>query len=94
MAENIWKQCNQQSVISKIYNQLNMKKKKKPKFLTLCDPMGCSTPGLFVHGIFQGRILEQIAISLSRGSSQPRDWTHISYKSPALAADSLLLSHQ
>ena len=71
MAENICKQCNQQSVISKIYNQLNMK--KKPKFLTLCDPMDCSPPGLFIYGIFQARILEQIAISLSRGSSQPRD---------------------
>ena len=32
-----------------------------------------------VHGISHARILEWIAISLSRGSSQPRDWTHVSY---------------
>ena len=31
-----------------------------------------------VHGTFQARILEWVAISFSRGSSQPRDWTHIS----------------
>ena len=44
----------------------------------LCDPMDCSPPGTSVHGISQGRILEWVAISSSRGSSQPRDWTHIS----------------
>ena len=33
---------------------------------------------LLVHGIFQARILEWVAISFSRGSSWPRDWTHIS----------------
>ena len=38
-----------------------------------------------MHGIFQPRILEQVAISYSRGSSPPRDRTSISYKSPALA---------
>ena len=34
--------------------------------LTLCDPMGCSPPGSSVHGIFQARILEWVAISSSR----------------------------
>ena len=43
-----------------------------------CDPMDCSLLGSFVHGIFQARILEYVAISSSRGSSQPKDWTHIS----------------
>ena len=39
---------------------------------TLCDPMDvCSLPGSYVHGIFQARILEWVAISSSRGSSQP-----------------------
>ena len=52
---------------------------------TLCDPMDCSPPGSSVHGILQARILEWIAISFSKGSSQPRDWT----RSPALQADSL-----
>ena len=46
--------------------------------LTLCDPTGCSPPGSSVHEIFQARILEWVAISFSRGSSQPRDGTQVS----------------
>ena len=46
--------------------------------LTLCDPLDCSLPGSFVHGILQARILEWVAISFFRGSSQPRDWTWVS----------------
>ena len=42
------------------------------------QPMGCSPPGSSLHEIFQARILEWIAISFSRGSSQPRDWTRVS----------------
>ena len=38
-------------------------------YLTLCEPMDCSPPGSSVHGIFQARILEWVAISFSRGSS-------------------------
>ena len=38
-----------------------------------CNPMDCSPPGLSVHVIFQARILEWVAIPLSRGSSGPRD---------------------
>ena len=45
---------------------------------TLCDPMDCSLPGSSAHGIFQARILEWVAISFSRGSSRPRDWTQVS----------------
>ena len=45
---------------------------------TLCDSMGCSPPGSSVHGIFQAVVLEWIAISFSRGSSQPRDGTRVS----------------
>ena len=45
---------------------------------TLCDPMHCSPPGSSVHGFFQAKILEQAAISSSRGSSQLRDRTHVS----------------
>ena len=45
---------------------------------TLCDPVDCSPPGSFVHGIFQARFLEWVAISYSRGSFLPRDWTHVS----------------
>ena len=46
--------------------------------LTLCYPVEYSPPGFSVHGIFQARILEWVAISFSRGSSQPRDWTQVS----------------
>ena len=40
--------------------------------------MDCSPPGPSVHGIFQARILEWVAISSSRGSSRSREWTRIS----------------
>ena len=46
--------------------------------LTLCDPMVCSLPGSSIHGIFQARVLEWVAIPFSRGSSQPRDQTQVS----------------
>ena len=59
--------------------------------LTLCDPMDCSPPpwgrtgdpmdcgppGSSVHGILQARILEWVTMPSSRGSSQPRDRTHV-----------------
>ena len=45
---------------------------------TLCDPMDCSPPGFSIHGIFQAWVLEWVAISFSRGSSWPRDWTQVS----------------
>ena len=54
-------------------------------FLTLWDPMESS-----VHGIPQTRILECIAVPLSRGSSQPRNWTRVSPKGQILYR----LSHQ
>ena len=46
--------------------------------LTLCDPMDCGPPGSSVHGVLHARILEWVAISSSRGSSQPRDRIPIS----------------
>ena len=45
---------------------------------TLCDPMDCSLSGSSVHGIFQARVLEWIAISFSKGSSRPRNQTRVS----------------
>ena len=62
--------------------------------LTLCDPVDCSLPGSSVHGIFQAGILKWIAIAFSRGSSRPRDRTHVSCTGRHRQADSLLLSHQ
>ena len=41
--------------------------------LTLCDPMDCNAPGASVHGIFQARILEWVAIPSSRGRSWSRN---------------------
>ena len=46
--------------------------------LTLCDRMDCSLPGSSVHGIFQARILEWVAISFAKGSSQRRNQTWVS----------------
>ena len=46
---------------------------------TLCNPMNYSLPGFSVHGIFQARILEWVATSFSRRSSQPRDQTWVSH---------------
>ena len=42
------------------------------------SPMDWHAPGSAVHGIFQARTLECVAISSSRGSSWPKDWTHLS----------------
>ena len=44
----------------------------------LCNPVACSLPGSYVHGIFQARVLQWVAISSSRGSSWPRDRTCVS----------------
>ena len=45
---------------------------------TVCNPMDCSPPSSSIHGIFQARIVEWVAISFSRGSSPPRDRTQVS----------------
>ena len=52
-----------------------------PSCLTLCNPIDYSPPGSSVHGILQAIILEWVSRPWSKGSSQPRDWTHISYVS-------------
>ena len=50
--------------------------------LILCDSMDCSPPDSSVHGIFQTRILERVAISYSRELPNPR-----SLVSPALVSE-------
>ena len=67
--------CDQGSVITELERKESEVAQSCP---TLCDPMGCSLPGSSVHGIFQAIVLEWIAISFSRGSSQPRDRTWVS----------------
>ena len=54
----------------------------------LCDPMDCNPPDSSVHGIFQTRMLEWVAISYFKECSWPRDWT-IPSVSPTLQEDSL-----
>ena len=49
---------------------------------TLCDPMDCSWPGSSIHGIFQARVMEQVATSWA--CTGPMDRTHVS-SSPTLA---------
>ena len=46
--------------------------------MTLCHPMDCSLPGSSVHGIFQARVQEWVAVASSRESFQPRDQTQVS----------------
>ena len=46
---------------------------------TLCNPVDCSLPDSSLRGILQARILEWVAISFSRGSSQPRDRIQVSH---------------
>ena len=53
--------------------------------LTLCDPMDCSLSGSVLHGILQVRVMEWVAISFSRGSSDPG----IEPRSPAFQAEAL-----
>ena len=54
----------------------------------LCDPIDCSPPGSSVRRISQARILEWVAISSCRGSSQPRNWTSVFCISYILAGES------
>ena len=46
--------------------------------LPLCNCMDSSLPGFPVHSIVQARTLQGVAMPFSRGSSQPKDQTHIS----------------
>ena len=75
--------CKQMSTISLVFWAINnhtcMCAKSLQPCLTLCNSVDCGLPGSSVHGILQARILEWVAIPSSRGSSWPRDQTHISY---------------
>ena len=58
--------------------EINVKSEVAQSCLTLWDLMDCSLPHSPIHGIFQARLLEWVAISFSRGSSRPRDRTRVS----------------
>ena len=71
--QNLWgEKCRDHSPGSKLLKA--RKWKVAQSCPTLCDPMDYT-----VHGILQARILEWVAISFSKGSSQPRDWTQVSH---------------
>ena len=58
---------------SRVQRYSDKKVKVTQLCLTLCDPKDYT-----VHGILQARILEWVAFSFSRASSQPRDQTQVS----------------
>ena len=76
----VWKQPKCPSTdkcINKIYVYVCERVLVTQSCPTLCNPVDCTPPGSSVHAILQARILEWVAISSSRRSSQPRDWTHV-----------------
>ena len=62
--------------LGRAHDKMWEKRKKESEVpqscLTLCDPVDCSLPGSSIHGIFQARILEWVAISFSRGNVKTR----------------------
>ena len=69
----------QEATVRTGYGTTERKKVKSLSFVQLYDPVDCSLPDSSVLGILQVRMLEWVAISFSRGSSQPRDRTQVSY---------------
>ena len=63
--------------------RLQMEEKERSEViqscLTLFNPMDCSLPGFSMHGNFQAKVLDWVAISFSRGSSRPRNQTRVSW---------------
>ena len=81
VAISLFTYCHQQHSIRYLYNHLCSHAKLLQSCPALCDPMDCSQPGSSVHRILQARIREWVAISSSTGSSQPKDWTCVSWGS-------------
>ena len=84
-SKNLWfmeRNCSAvTAVVSNTIRCLCMHAKSLQSCPTLCDPMDRSPPRSSVHEILQARVLEWVAKSSSRGSSQPRDLSCISYVS-------------
>ena len=66
------------SIIAFCYIHMHMHAKSLQLCPSLCDPMDCGSPGSSVRGILQARTLQWAAMPSSRGSSRPRDRTHVS----------------
>ena len=75
---NIKKKRNKQDVNNRSIQEKGRWSEVAQSCPTLHDPIDCSLPGSFIHGIFQARILELVAISFPKGFFQPRSWTRIS----------------
>ena len=81
------KRCLEHSMCSNVlivvYLSFHSERKKESEVAqlcpTLCNPMDCSLPGSSLHGILQARVLEWVAISFSRGSSQLGYQTGVSH---------------
>ena len=69
--------CTYETITTLLTSYAMLCAKSLQSSLTLCDPMVYSPPGSAVHGILQARILKWLAIPSSRGSSGPRDHTHV-----------------
>ena len=65
--------------IAVLYMLISIKVTVPQSCPTLCDLLDYSLPGSSLHEILQARILGWVAISFSRGSSWPREWTQLSY---------------
>ena len=69
-------------VVANLYSVLKSRDLSEAKSLSpvwlFGTPVDCSLWGSSIHGIFQARVLEWVAVSFSRGSSQPRDWIRVS----------------
>ena len=72
-----WRNWGQNVNAVSLFPYIEIKNVKSLSRVRLCDSMDCSPPGSSVHGIFQARVLEWVAISFSRGSSWTKDQTQI-----------------
>ena len=70
----LWQELDQINGQLKTFSWKKVRMKVTQSCLTVCNPMD-----YIVHGILQARVLQWVAFPISRGSSQPRDRTHVSY---------------
>ena len=71
------KKKKKKTVMDSVYVPARKRSEVAQSCPTFCNPMDCSLPCSSVHGIFQARIREWVAISFFRGSSRPRDRTRV-----------------
>ena len=69
----------QTSLASVLGSGCNLRAQLLSHVQLFCNRMDCSPPGSSVHGIFQARILEWVAISSFRGASWSRNWTWVDF---------------